>query len=430
MPVEIRSALAASIKTITRDWTEAKRHADRQQRVSARELERLRQITKPRVVSIKDAAYAVMETAYLKASSQGRLPANARQIMYAARPYILAHATKPWSKKTDQWVTQHIIPDFISEHPALTATWDVVFDDRGHFLEPHTATRIGLGTLAVRGYWRGWTNGQVNPQITTHDVMRTQARVGTSGPHSRYGAVLFVDKEGFDSLWEAVSLAERFDLAIMSTKGMSVTAARQLVEHISDAGVPIYVLHDFDKAGFSILHTLRTTTRRYQFQRAPQVHDLGLRLADVQAMQLDGEPVEYRSDTDPRINLRESGATDDECDFLVHGRDAQGIWHGERVELNAMDSEQLVTWLEDKLQVEGVCKVVPDTEVLANAYQRASTLARVQATVAELLQEDAPAAQAVAPDDLATRVTELITDTALSWDDAIWQLASEATDDA
>ena len=32
--------------------------------------------------------------------------------------------------------------------------------------------------------------------------------------------ILFIEKEGFMPLFEAVQLAERFDLAIMSTKGM------------------------------------------------------------------------------------------------------------------------------------------------------------------------------------------------------------------
>ena len=40
-------------------------------------------------MTVKDAAYQVMEAAYQKASGNGRYPGNARQIMYAARPLIL-----------------------------------------------------------------------------------------------------------------------------------------------------------------------------------------------------------------------------------------------------------------------------------------------------------------------------------------------------
>ena len=83
-------------------------------------------------------------------------------------------------------------------------------------------------------------------------------------------------------------LAERFDIALMSTKGMSVIAARQLVERLSGGdGVPLFVLHDFDKAGLSIASTLVRDTRRYQFAEAIKIVDLGLRLPDIEALGLE-----------------------------------------------------------------------------------------------------------------------------------------------
>ena len=48
----------------------------------------------------------------------------------------------------------------------------------------------------------------------------------TLGPEHRFSAILFIEKEGFMPLFEAVNLKERFDIAIMSTKGMSVIASR------------------------------------------------------------------------------------------------------------------------------------------------------------------------------------------------------------
>jgi hypothetical protein len=107
--------------------------------------------------------------------------------------------------------------------------------------------------------------------------------------------------------------------------------------------VTILVLHDFDKSGISILDTLRHSARRYTYRRRPSVIDLGLRLPVVQEMGLESEPVEYRSRVDPRINLRRSGASSDECDFLVQ-RGGWG-WSGKRVELNAMNSTQFVDFV-------------------------------------------------------------------------------------
>src|SRR5262245_231962 len=43
------------------------------------------------------------------------------------------------------------------------------------------------------------------------------------------------------------------DLAIMSTKGMGSTSPRQLLETLAPE-TRIFVLHDFDKSGFSIAH--------------------------------------------------------------------------------------------------------------------------------------------------------------------------------
>jgi hypothetical protein len=430
MPIDINSALAASLQAVTKHWTAAKRQADRQQRVSERELERLRQARRPRQVSIKEAAYEVMPEAYRMASSNGRLPANARQIMYAARPYILAHASKPWGKRTDQHFTQHLLPDYIEAHPTETADWDVVFDDRGHLVEPHTGTRLGLGTLAVRYYCGRWTGTTISTRVTIHDVLVDLTRVPTTGPRNRYSAALFVEKEGFDALWDAIHLAERFDLAIMSTKGMSVTAARQLVERLSAAGVTIYVLHDFDKAGFSILHTLRSNTRRYRYTAPPRVVDLGLRLDDVRAFALESEPVEYDSKIDPRIRLRECGATEAEANFLVHEpASIWGGWSGERVELNAMTSDQLVHWLEEKLHAADVDKVVPASAALEQAYRRAIVLARIRKAVAETLANIDDTAAVSIPPDLATHVAErLQADATAAWDTVVWDMAEAAED--
>ena len=81
---------------------------------------------------------------YLKASANGTLPAHARQIMYQARPAIQANTGQQLG---DQYFCQTLLPDYIDEYGP---TWDVVFDDRGHFVEPHTDRSIGLGTLSIQ----------------------------------------------------------------------------------------------------------------------------------------------------------------------------------------------------------------------------------------------------------------------------------------
>jgi hypothetical protein len=147
-----------------------------------------------------------MEEAYNKAS--GGLPANARQIMYAARPYIQETVGK---RLGDNYFTQVSLPNYIKEHGVA---WNVIYDARGHFTEPHDeAETFGVGTAEVRTYLANLHD----PDIM--DAKFENAKVATKGPDGRFGAVLSSEKEGFDQVLEAANIAEKYDIAIMSTKG-------------------------------------------------------------------------------------------------------------------------------------------------------------------------------------------------------------------
>src|SRR5262249_54662445 len=190
------------------------------------------------------------------------------------------------------------------------------------------------------------------------------------GPRHRYGAVLFIEKEGFLPLLRQERLAERYDLALMSTKGVSTTAARQLVEAVcADDGVPFLILRDFDKAGFTIAGTFSRATKRYKFSRKIRLFDLGLRLTDVQAWGLQDEEVVYQKKSDPRKNLKLNGATEEEVAFLCSGKEGDNF-RGRRVELNAFTSDQFLSWIEGKLNELGIVKLLPDKETLDLAYRR------------------------------------------------------------
>jgi hypothetical protein len=235
-------------------------------------------------------------------------------------------------------------------------------------------------------------------------------------------------------LFEAVRLAERYDLAIMSTKGMSSTASRELVDDLCGAGnggarIPLLVLHDFDKAGFSILGTLQRDTRRYEFNSHPEVVDLGLRLADIQAHGLMPELVSYGK-SDPTWNLGENGATPEEIRFLSSTHDHRG-YSGQRVELNAFPSDQLIAWIEGKLQAHGMKKVIPDETTLRAAFRRAVHLAYLRAQL-EALEEDAEEAAKTAkfPKTLRPRIRQRFErDPAVSWDRVVRELADAAVED-
>ena len=329
--------------------------------------------------------------------------------MYAARAYIQNTADRPLGKDFDKYFTQQLLPDYMEEHGVA---WNVVFDARGHFVEPHTKLKVPLGTLQVRDYLRRIDRHEVSEP----DFRIVEKRYPTLGPENRFGAILFIEKEGFMPLFEAVKLAERYDLALMSTKGMSTTAARELVDELSgDHDVPLLVLHDFDKAGFSIAATLQNDTRRYCFTSAVNVIDLGLRLDDIEG--LETESVYHRESRHAiAANLHANGATDDEIEFLLH----------RRVELNALPSDQLVAFIERKLAQHGVEKVVPDDATLAAAYRRMRQQIVVQKRIDAALAEIKSLPSASPPDDLLHRIEERLNrDPTLRWDAALREIAAE-----
>ena len=181
--------------------------------------------------------------------------------------------------------------------------------------------------------------------------------------------MLFVEKEGFAPLLKAARIADRFDLAIMSTKGMSVVAARALADEMChDHDIPLLLLHDFDKSGFSIAGTLQRDTRRYEFQNSITTIDLGLGLDDVVAMGLESEYQHHPKGNKFALaaNLQENGASVEEIEFMF--RDFDQLRSTRRVELNAMTSPQFIAFLEQKLREHGVEKIVPDQDLLAEAY--------------------------------------------------------------
>jgi hypothetical protein len=291
--------------------------------------------------------------------------------------------------------------------------WNVVFDDRGHFTEPHTGSRIGLGTISVRDYIRG-----IHRPILTEPSV-SPAGITTQGPTARYGAVLFCEKEGFDPLFEHVRLTARYDIALASTKGMSNIAFRTLIDHLSQHHIPCLVLHDLDVAGVKILSTLRRATRRYSFKNEVDVIDIGLRLADVRALGLESKSeAAARTRNSPeavKAGLRKDEATPEEIGFLLT----------RRVELNALPSDRLVAFVESKLQQHGVKKVIPGAELLSETFRLFRRGKHIKEILERELADIDSSDDGAVPVDLDQRVRDMLTkNPAVPWDDAVERVAS------
>ena len=415
-PRSMAADIIGIVREGTKRWT---RTVKAEERSPVSRSYRYARMTRERGVLFKEAAAQIMPAAYKKVNGPGKLPANARQIMYAARPYIQKVTGK---ELRDDYFTQTLLPDFISEHPELTAGWDVVYDARGHFNEPHDGNGFGIGTLEVRNYLAGFHD----PKLI--EASFSEASVETSGPSGNFSGVLFVEKEGFDPLLKAAKIAEKFDLAIMSTKGMSVVAARKLADEMChDYDIPLLPLHDFDKAGFSIAGTIQRDTRRYEFQNNITVIDLGLSLADIREMKLEHEYQHHpKGDKAALIkNLRENGASDEEIAFMF--QDFDRLRSTRRVELNAMTSPQFIAFLERKLRENGITKIVPDQDLLAEVYAGLERGRRLQKAAKKLDAIDI--GDFKAPKDLRARVRKLQKQhPTLRWDAALAEIIKETFD--
>jgi hypothetical protein len=303
-----------------------------------------------------------------------------------------------------------VLPDYVQEHNV--AKWNIAYDDRGHLTEPHTGHSIGLGTLAVQEYLAGLGE----PKVI--DAAIRDAHVETHGPAGNYGALCYIEKEGFDSLIESQHLHELLDCAFMSCKGMSVTAARALVEKVCHKrGIRLFTLHDFDKAGMSIASTLTRDTRRYQFVHEIDVTDIGLRLADIDRLNLRpfAEPAAASKADEEKLaaNMRLNGATEEEIEFLLH----------QRVELNALTSRQFIDLIIDKLTVAGVKKIIPNKSLLGDTFRAVVRGERVRNLVEKALAEE-KAKDVVIPADIAVQVRALLArDRKVRWDQAVAKIA-------
>jgi DNA topoisomerase VI subunit A len=414
--MNLSDAIQASVKKVTRDFTREKRRAygQGQERVSQWQLDRWDKQDEKK--ELKAAAYKVIPQCYMVVSDNGKLPANKRQIFYKVRPLVMeATDGKIW--KNSDTFTQGVLEDFLKDNPELTRDWDIVADARGHFSEPHIEKQIGIGTLEVRSYINS-CQGQPDTEIEIDEIFPT------IGPHHRYKFALFIEKEGFDSLLERARIAERYDLAIFSSKGQTNVATRQLVDELTLAGVTILVAHDFDIAGLTTAHWLSHDNDRYQFQHAPNVIDLGLRLADVKRLGLQSEEQEHyqrKDPTDKFLDWYDDEVTEEEADFLRGTYFGYKRWVGKRVELNAMTSRQFINWLEKKLKQVGVKKVVPNKKTLAVAWQRAVAIAKAREIIEEVKEEQPPV-----PKGLEKKVRDMLKrKPALSWDRALARIADK-----
>lgn len=199
-----------------------------------------------------------------------------------------------------------------------------------------------------------------------------------------YNKILYVEKKGLLPILQAARLAERYDMAIIGAEGYATEAARTLFAQASrDQHYQVFVLHDADADGYNIARTLAEETRRMPGYQV-DVIDLGLRLADARALDL-----EFEQFTRKKALPRDLDLTPDELATFTGVRTAKDTWVAQRVELNAMAAPQLVAHIERTLAEAGaIGKVLPSDDALGaeiESAQAEEVQDQVEAAVARLL---------------------------------------------
>ena len=326
MTIKAADILAVT-KSVTKPWTKQRKAEERGRRSRSS-----RQYVYSGRVNFTDVAHSILPAAYAHASGDGRYTVSTRTFLYACREQCRERTGRYLNY---DYFAGNLLVKYLNGHPEADA-WKVTADPRGTFSIPHAGyeVRIPCGTIQIENHMS--EAGCACDPFDIDATLRVEWPSLAAG--QRYQAVLYIEKEGFDPMLAEAKIAERFDIATLSCKGQSVVAARRLVDHVCriGGGVPLFVVHDFDKSGFEISKCLTTVSKRaraanrvtYEFQNNINVTDLGLRLADVQKYSLADEECDFKGSFQS-----DSICTDEEKEFLRSGR---------RVELNAFTAPQFI----------------------------------------------------------------------------------------
>ena len=126
-----------------------------------------------------------------------------------------------------------ILTDYEAEHGEIPLMYR---EPRGSITHPHRAETITLGTLMVEKYER---------------------------PAWNFNKLLYIEKEGALEALKQSRWLDRHDCAVMSSKGFSTRAARDLIDKLveHDEPVKVFCVHDADASGSMIYQTLQEATK-------------------------------------------------------------------------------------------------------------------------------------------------------------------------
>jgi hypothetical protein len=271
--------------------------------------------------SQKDVVLDNLDAAIASVSGDGVYRFNERQVFYVLREVVM--------KATGQELKINNFKTIITDYEAENAEIPLMYrEPRGSIYHPHTGETITLGTLMVEDYERpAWT----------------------------FNALVYFEKEGWSEALKDDRWPERHDCMLMSSKGFTTRAARDLVDKLAehDEPVTIFCVHDADAAGTMIYQTFQEATKA-RGARKVEIVNLGLEPWEAVDMGLSVENVEAGERRKPVADYVR--ALDDE--------DWEEWLQTHRIELNAMTTPQLIDWLDQKMA--RYEKLIPPEDVLSD----------------------------------------------------------------
>lgn len=301
--------------------------------------------------TIRKEMFDLIPSVLHSATKGGKYPILIRQFYYAFR--------KEWYTKDDRDLHYGTFCAYVDEYEKSIGKPIAQRDARGTLFEPHSGKTLRLGTSDVDSFtpkkWEGHT-------------------------------IIFVEKENLADLMKAMKIGKRWDAIIIGSKGFAVESCREVLQKyrklLGDV-VKIVCLHDADPAGYMIGYDLANNLPRFGENVDVQLIDVGLTIAEANEMGLQDEPFDLkrtqwtmiknmrskfiRDPSGHRRPLLEPEAWDAFMPSMYRYAEYP-TWaerpRGRRVELNAMEPEQFMNWVEGHLEANGCRKVRPPDEIV------------------------------------------------------------------
>jgi hypothetical protein len=296
------------------------------------------------VVSQKDVVLDHLAEVIEAVSGPERYRFNSRQLFYRMRPIVLEET----GKELQIGNFLGILDDHEREHGEIALMYR---EPRGSLTHPHRNETITLGTLMVEDYER---------------------------PAWCFNKLLYIEKEGAQEALKQNRWLERHDCAVMSSKGFSTRAARDLIDKLvaHDEPITVFCAHDADASGTMIYQTLQQETRA-RVARKILIVNIGLEPWEAVEMGLEVETIEAKDRRKPVANY-----------VLIQDDDWMEWLQTHRVELNAMTTPQLIEWLDEKMERFGPGKLIPPAKVLEQDL-KARVKGKVRAEITEQILREA-----------------------------------------